>query len=188
MKLVRDTHRSSRPGLDEVIDHLIDTAAGLQEISVLQQVLYPVGILAQTEEVCLLLRIHYRASAVRTAAVYQLIFGPEALTGLAVLALVYTLINITVFIHLAEDLLYAFHMIVIGGADKPVIGNIHQLPQILDSGGAFYNIVHKLLGSNAGILGLVLNLLTMLICTGQEHDFIALQPLVTATASAAVVQ
>ena len=30
--------------------------------------------------------------------------------------------------HLAEDLLYALHMIAIGGTDKPVIGNIHQLP------------------------------------------------------------
>ena len=65
-------------------------------------------------------------------------------------------------------------MIRIGRADKAVIGNVHQLPQILD---AAYNLIDKFLRRHTGFLCLVLNLLTVFIRTGQEHDIIALQAL-----------
>jgi hypothetical protein len=35
VKLVRETHRSCRPGFDEVVDHLVLAALGLDEIGVL---------------------------------------------------------------------------------------------------------------------------------------------------------
>ena len=69
-------------------------------------------------------------------------------------------------------------MVVIGGADEPVVGDVHQLPQILDTALAFHNVVHELLGRNACFSGLVLDFLTMLIRSGEEHHVIALKPLV----------
>ena len=115
-------------GLDEVVDHLVDTAPGLQKIRVLQQVTHPVGVLAQPEEVGLLLGVRHLTAAVGAFAVHQLALGPEALAGLAVLAPVGSLIDIPLVIHLPEDLLDGGHMIVVGGADEPVVGDVHQLP------------------------------------------------------------
>ena len=69
-------------------------------------------------------------------------------------------------------------MVVVGGADETVVGNVHQLPQVLDAGLAVNDIVHKLLGSDAGLLGLVLDFLAVLVGAGEEHHIVALQPLV----------
>ena len=55
-----------------------------------------------------------------------------------------------------------------------VVADVQQLPQILDGG---YDLVHILLGGHTGVGGLVLDLLAVLIGTGQEHDVIALHPL-----------
>ena len=66
-------------------------------------------------------------------------------------------------------------MVVVGGADEPVIADVHQLPQILDALGAFDDVVDELLRRNAGLFGFQLNLLAVLIGAGQELDVIALQ-------------
>ena len=68
-------------------------------------------------------------------------------------------------------------MVIVGGADKTVIGNVHQLPQVEDALGAGDNVVHKLLRGDAGFSGLVLDLLTVLIGAGEEHHVVALEPL-----------
>ena len=165
-------------GLDEVVDHFVDPAPGLQEIRVFKQVLHPVGILGEPEEIGFLLRVLDLPAAVGALAVYQLAFGPEAFAGLAVFALVGALVDVTVVMHLLEDLLDGRHMVVVGGADEPVIGDIHQLPQVQHAAGALHDLVHKLLGGDTGLLGLVLDLLAVLIGARQEHDVAALQPLV----------
>ena len=165
-------------GLDEVVHHLVDAGAGLQEVGVLQQVLHPVGVLAQPEEIGLLLGIVYLAAAVGALAVHQLALGPEALAGGAVLALIGALIDVAVVIHLLEDLLHGGTVIVIGGADEAVVGNVHQLPQIADAPLSLHDAVHKGLGGHAGLLGLGLDLLAVLIGTGEEHHVVALQTLV----------
>ena len=67
-------------------------------------------------------------------------------------------------------------MVIIGGADKAVVADIQQLPQILDGG---HDLVHILFGGDAGIGSLILDLLAVLIGAGQEHDVIALHPLET---------
>ena len=66
-------------------------------------------------------------------------------------------------------------MVVICCADKAVIRDVHQLPQILDAGN---DVVDKFLRGNARLSSLVLNFLAVLIRAGQEHDIIALQTLV----------
>ena len=68
-------------------------------------------------------------------------------------------------------------MVIVGGADEPVIGNVHQLPQIQHALFAGDNVVHELLGGHAGFLGLVLNLLAVLVGAGKEHHIVTLQPL-----------
>ena len=68
-------------------------------------------------------------------------------------------------------------MVVVGGADEAVVGNVHQLPQIQHAPLTGDDVVHKLLGGHACGLGLVLDLLAMLVGSGEEHDVIALKPL-----------
>ena len=164
--------------LDEVVHHLVDAGAGLQEVGVLQQVLHLIGVLAQTEEVGLLLGIVYLAAAVGALAVHQLALRPEALAGGAVLALIGALIDIAVVIHLLEDALHGGAVIVVGGADEPVVGDVHQLPQVADAPLAVHDAVDEGLGGHTGLLRLCLDLLAVLIGAGEEHDVIALQALV----------
>ena len=69
-------------------------------------------------------------------------------------------------------------MVIVGGADEAVVGDVHQLPEILHATFAGNDFVHELLGGDAGGLGLLLDLLAVLVGAGEEHHVIALQPLV----------
>ena len=64
-------------------------------------------------------------------------------------------------------------MVVVGGADEAVIADVHQLPQILDALGALDDVIDELLRRNAGLLGLQLDLLAVLVGAGQELDVVA---------------
>ena len=138
----------------------------------------PVGVLAQAEEIGLLLGVHDLPAAVGALAVHQLALGPEALAGLAVFALIGALIDIALFVHLTEDLLDGGAVVIVGGADEAVVGDVHQLPQIKDALLAADDVVHELLRGHTRGLGLVLDLLTVLVRSGQEHHVIAGQALV----------
>ena len=165
-------------GLDEVVDHLVDPGAGLQEVGVLQQVADAVGILGQAEEIGLLLGVHDLAAAVGALAVHQLALGPEALAGLAVFALVGALVDVALFVHLTEDLLDGGTVVIIGGADEAVVGDVHQLPQVQDALGTLHDVVQELLGGLSGGLGLVLDLLAVLVGARQEQHVAAGEPLI----------
>ena len=167
-----------KTGLNEVIHHLVHAAAGLEEVRILQQVLHPVCVFAQAEEVCLLLGIVDLPAAVGALAVHQLALGPEALAGGAVLALVGALVDVALFVHLFEDLLHGPAVVVIGGADEAVVGNIHQLPQVPHALFAVHDLIHKGLGGHAGFFGLGLDLLAVLVGAGEEHDVVALEALI----------
>ena len=164
--------------VNKVVYHLVDAGARQQEVGVDQQIAHAVGILGQTEEVSLLLGVHNGAAAVRAAAVDELALGPEALTGGAVFADILALVDVALLVHLLEDFLDGGNMVVIGRADEAVIADVHQLPQILDALGALHDVINKLLRGDAGLLGLQLDLLAVLIGTGQELDIVALQALV----------
>ena len=68
-------------------------------------------------------------------------------------------------------------MVIVGGADKPVVGDVHQLPQIQHAPLPQDDVVHELLGGDPGGLGLVLDLLAVLVGAGEEHHVVALEPL-----------
>ena len=159
-------------------DHLVLAAFRLDELRVLLIPLQQtVGVLAGLEEVGFLLGLVHIAAAVGALSVLQLAVGPEALAGLAVMALVHALVNVALVVQRGEDLLAALHMVIIGGADEPVIADVQQFPQVLHAAGAFHNVVHILLGGHAGRGGLILNLLAVLVGAGEEHHLFALQPL-----------
>jgi hypothetical protein len=167
-----------KAGLDEVVDHLVHAGGGLEEIGVLKQVLHAVGVLTELEEVGLFLGVLHVASAVGALAVDKLALRPETLAGLAVLALVGALVDVAVVVHLLEDLLNGRNMIVVRRADEAVVRNIHELPQVENSLFAADDVVDKLLRGHARVLCLVLDLLAVLVRSGQEHDVVARQALV----------
>ena len=156
-------------------DHLVLPALGLDELGVLLVELeQTVGVLAGLEEVGLLVGLVDLAAALGALAVHQLAVGPEALAGLAVVADVLALVDVALLVELGEDLLAGLHVVVVGGADEAVVADVHQLPQVLDGGD---DLIDVLLRSHAGVGGLVLNLLAVLVGAGQEHDVAALHPL-----------
>ena len=156
-------------------DHLVLAALGLDELGVLLvELQQAVGVLAGLEEVGFLVGVVHLAAAVGALAVHQLAVGPEALAGLAVVADVLALVDVALLVELGEDLLAGLHVVVVGGADEAVVADVQQLPQILDGG---HDLVHILLGGHAGVGGLVLDLLAVLVGAGQEHDVIALHAL-----------
>ena len=70
-------------------------------------------------------------------------------------------------------------MIVVRRADEAVVGDVHQLPQRAHAAGAFDDVVHELLGRDAGGLRLLFDLLAVLVRAGQEHDVKPAQPFIT---------
>ncbi len=63
-------------------------------------------------------------------------------------------------------------------ADEAVVGDVHQLPQVLDAPGSLHNAVHEHLGGDAGLFRLVLDLLAVLVGAGEEQHVLPLQAVV----------
>ena len=88
------------------------------------------------------------------------------------------LVDVPLLIHLLKYLLDGGHVVAIGGADEPVVADVHQLPQIQHAPLPLHDAVHILLGGDAGLLGLVLDLLAVLVGARQEHDLTAGETLI----------
>ncbi len=69
-------------------------------------------------------------------------------------------------------------MVIVGGPDKAVVGNIHKLPKVEDAAFSRHDFVHKLLGRDAGGLCLFLDFLAVLVGAGEKHHVVALHALV----------
>ena len=165
-----------KAGQQEVVQHLVGAGGGLNEVRVILYVLYKAGgVLAHLKEVALLLDLLHRPAAIRAAAVLELALQPEALAGGAVPALVGGLIYVTLLVQLAEYLLNGLYVVIVGGADKAVVGYAHELPEILE--GSYY-LVHVLLGGNALGLCLALYLLAVLVASGEEVHVVARHALI----------
>ena len=161
----------------EVVHHLILPGYGLDELRMLIDILdQPGSVLAHAEEIRLLLGWFYLASAVRTLAVHQLGLGEKGLAGSAVQSLVISLIDITLVVKLLENLLHLGLMVLVRGADKLIIGSVHQIPNPLYLSCC---LVHELLGSHTCCLSLFFNLLSMLVRTCLEEHVISLLPLIS---------
>ena len=126
-----------------------------------------VGILRQAEEICLLLGVLHLTPAVGTFAVDELRLGPKRLAGGAVLALVGAFVDLALVIERLKNLLDALNVVVVGRADKPVVGDIHELPKLLDAGNDLIDIFLRRHPRGGGLL---LDLQAVLVGAGQEHD------------------
>jgi hypothetical protein len=69
-------------------------------------------------------------------------------------------------------------VVVVGGADEAVVGDVHQLPQVLNAAGALDDVVHELLGRDACFLRLLLDLLAVFVGSGEKHHVVAAHSLV----------
>ena len=156
----------------EVVEHLVGAGRRLDEVRVgLDIVDEPVLILAHAEEVALLARRLGGAAAVRAeVALLELRGRPEGLAFGAVLALVGTLVDVALLVELLEDLLHGLDVALVRGADEVVVLDVHQLPQILGGGD---DLIDKLLGRLAGLRGLALDLLAVLVRAGEEIGVVA---------------
>ena len=137
------------------------------------------GIFAHTEEISLLLGRLHLAPAVRALAVHQLGLRKEGLAGSAVKPFVVALIDIPLVIKLLEDFLHLGLVSGIRGTDEFIIGSVHQVPDPPDFSGS---PVHEFLRGHSCGLGLLLNLLTVLICSGLEEYIISLFPFIPGNA------
>ena len=146
----------------------MDPAPGLQEVGLGEELPHLGGVLAGPEEIGLLLGGLDLPAAVGALAVLELALGPEGLAGGAVQALVGALVDVALLVHGAEDGLHGLQVGLVGGADEAVIGDVHELPQVLDALGGLHDGVHELLGGDPGLFGLVLDLLAVLVGAGEE--------------------
>ena len=158
---------------DEVVEHLVFAALGLDEVGMVEDILLERrGVFGHTEEVRLLRRALDLRAAVGAAAVLDLRLGKEALAGLAVIALVGALIDVALIVELFEDLLHGRHMLRVGRADELVVGDVHEVPDAADLAG---DGVDVLLRGLAFLARLILDLLPVLVGAGQEIDVAALR-------------
>ena len=157
-------------GQEEVVQHLIRPGYGLYEIGVLPYMLNKArSVLRNAEEIRLLLRELCLPSAVGAdaAGFLQLGLRPERLALGAVMPLVLGAVDIALIVELLEYLLNALHVVLVGSPYKAVVGNIHELPQLFKAGG---DPVGIFLRSAAGLCGIALYLLTVLIRSREEKD------------------
>ena len=80
------------------------------------------------------------------------------------------LIDIALIIELFENLLNSRDVPLIRGADKIIMADVHQLPELADS---LNDAVHIFLGFHTGVFRHALDFLAMLVCSCQEHDIVA---------------
>jgi hypothetical protein len=119
-------------GVDEIVHHFIDTGIGIKEICGCQKLAKTVRKSRKLEEISFFPGINNFSAAVRALAVHQLALSPEALARGAVLAHILALINITSVVQILENLLYSLYMIIISRADKTVILDIDEVPELFE--------------------------------------------------------
>lgn len=116
-------------GFEEVVDHFVFAAFGLNEIRMILNILHQtIRVFAHVEEVGFFSRFVNGSSAVRAVAVHELRLGPERFAGCTVPAFVFAFVNVALFIQTTENFLYRFDVLFVGGADEAVVGRIHQIP------------------------------------------------------------
>ena len=163
------------PGQQEVVHHLVAAGDRLDKVGVgIYMVDEPLGVVAHLEEVGLLLLLSGLPAAVGALAVYELALGEEGLALVTIEALIGALVDVPLVVELFEYLLNLFYVVVVGGADKVVVAEVHQVELLFyQSGGA----VHELLGGEIRGLGLLLVLFAVLVGAGLEVHVIALHTL-----------
>ena len=136
----------------------------------------PIGVFAHLKEVRLFLCGLDLAAAIGAFAVHKLRRCEKRLAGQAIHAFVIPFIDIALVVHVFEDFLDLRDMIVVGCADKAVVGRAHEVPDTLDLARNIVNIFFRRL---PGVFRLFFDLLAVLVRAGLQIDvvaFVALEP------------
>ena len=150
-----------KSGFQKVVDHLVFAGYGNDEIGMFVVVFQKaVGVFAHLEEIRFFFRHLDFAAAVGAFAVNELAFRPERFAWRAVPALVRAFVDVALFIKFFEYLLHLLFVLFVGGADKFVVGGVHQIPYALDICGS---LVHKFLGSHSRRLRFEFDFFTVLV-------------------------
>ncbi len=163
--------------IDE-INHLVAAGYWLDKIRIFLNVLQQaVCVFANLEEICLLRNLLDSTMTIWAAAIFiQLMLSPVAFAWSAVKASVGAFVNITLGVNAAEDFLHNLLVTLFRGADKIIIGDIQQLPQVLES---CHDRVYVFNRGNALLLSLLLNLLAVLVAASQEENILPCQTVET---------
>ena len=160
-----------KPCLKEVVYHFLFSGFGRDKVGVAFDMIdKTLCILVHIEEVRLLTRSLHGTSAVGALAVNSLRVGKEGLTGSAVPALVFALVDIAVLIELCKYLFNSFLVVFVGGADEIIVACVHSVPDLFDLA---RDTVNVLLGSDVCRSGKIFYLLSVLVGTGAEENVIS---------------
>ena len=157
--------------LDEV-DHLVAARGRLDEVGMVFDVFEDaILILAHLEEVGFFRDFLHGAVAVRAAAVLvELVLRPVALARRAVEALVLAFVDVALLVDAVEDFLHDALVAFLRRADEVVVADVEAFPEILE---ARDDLVRVFDGLDAGLFGLLLDFLPVLVRARQEEDVIA---------------
>ncbi len=159
--------------IDE-INHFVATGYWLYKVRIFLDILQQaVCVFANLEEICFLRNLLDSTVAIWAAAIFiQLMLSPVAFAWSAVKASVGTFVNIPLGVNAAEDFLHNLLVTLFRGADKIIIGDIQQLPQVLETS---HDRVYVFNRGNALLLSLLLNLLAVLVTAGKEENILPCQ-------------
>ena len=131
-------------------------------------------VLGQTEEVAFLVLQLYFASAVGTFAVHKLAFRPKTFARRAVPTFVTAFVYVAAVQQLLVYFLHRGFVVVVGSADKLVVGDVQYLPQVDD---LVVQLVHKLFGRYACRLRTLLHLLSVFVGACKVKHVVAVHAL-----------
>ncbi len=128
-----------RPGYAQIVQGVpehgqdfVSILFGLDEIRVLLDMIpEPVLVLGHAEKVVGLLDIFWFFQMIRTESIHQLSFCIKTLTAEAIMAAVFTEIDIPIVIDKLQKLLHRMFVLIPGGPDKLVVDNSQFRPQRL---------------------------------------------------------
>ena len=165
-------------GKQKIVHHLIPAGNRLDEFRVGVDIIDELRrILAHPKEIGLLLLGMHLPAANRAPPVFgQLRLRVEGFALRAVQAVVMSLIDISLLIKAAEDFLDLNHVVLIRGADEPVITRPHQVPDAADLRAGS---VHKFLRTHTLLDGTLLDLLPVLVGPRLKPDIIAVRTLIS---------
>ena len=132
--------------------------------------LEPGQVLGHAEEVILLADKFRLGQMLGAQAVFQLFFGIEALTAVAVMPAKLAKIDVPRVIHLLQEGLHGTDVLRVGGAHKAVVGHIKLGPQGAEAGA---DGVHKFLGRLAFLFRSLNNFVAVFVRAGEEHGILA---------------
>ena len=161
-----------QPLQKKIVHHFVLAGNGLNKFGVRVDMLnQPVRIFSHFEEIRFLFRGFDFPAAVRAFPVHELALRPERLAGRTVHAFVVTFIYISLIVKFLENLRHFRFVILVRGADKFVVGGVHQVPDPLDF---TRHLVYVLFRRHARRGRLVLDLLTVFVRSRLKKYVVAL--------------